>query len=270
MELRASAFDAVAETYDRVRPSYPRALFVDLWEFAGAGHEPEILEVGAGTGKATAPLLTAGARVTAVELGPNLAAFLGRKFAANPRLRVVNQAFEEAELPAAAFDMVVAATAFHWLDPVTRLGRCHGLLRPGGTLAIIDTNQVASAADRGFFERCTPIYRRFYPDEAVSPLAGRDIVPPAFVEVEASGLFEDVRLWRYAWDQRYSTGEYGDLVRSYSNTQSLGGQRGEELVAELSALVDGEFEGYVVRPLVITLVAARRPRTMAIERTSER
>ena len=130
--------------------------------------------------------------------------------------------------------------------------------------------KTASAADRGFFERCQPIYRRFYPDEAVSPLAGRDIVPPAFVEVEASGLFEDVRLWRYAWDQRYSTGEYGDLVRSYSNTQSLGEQRGEELVAELSALIDGEFEGYVVRPLVITLVAARRPQTMATGCTSER
>ena len=93
----------------------------------------------------------------------------------------------------------------------------------------------------------------------MAPLPDGGVRPEAFGEVSGSGLFEDVRLWRYPWDQRYSTAEYADLVRSYSNTQSLGPKRGEELIADLAALVDAEFEGYVVRPLVITLVAARRP-----------
>ncbi len=258
MEPRVSAFDGVAEAYDRVRPSYPEALFADLWAYAGVGEEPEVLELGAGTGKATASLLAGGARVTAVELGTTLAKFLAAKFEGDPALRVVNEAFEDAELPAAHFHIVLAATAFHWLDPDTRLSRTRMLLRPGGVLAVIDTNQVASTADRDFFERCTPIYRRFYPGEEVAPLRGPEIVPDAFAEVAGSELFEEVRLWRYPWDQRYSTAEYADLVRSYSNTQSLGEDRGEALVAELSALVEAEFDGYVVRPLVITLVAARR------------
>lgn len=254
-----SAFDGVAAAYDRVRPSYPEELFADLWAYAGIGGEPEVLELGAGTGKATASLLAGGARVTAVELGPNLAAFLAAKFGGHPRLRVLNAAFEQAELAEAAFDVVVAATAFHWLDPAVRLPRCHAALRPGGALAIIDTNQVASVADRGFFARCQPIYRRFYPDEEAAALPDSGAWPEAFREVSESDLFEDVRLWRYPWDQRYSTAEYAALVRSYSNTQSLGAKRGEELIVDLSALIDAEFDGYVVRPLVITLVAARRP-----------
>jgi SAM-dependent methyltransferase len=256
MALPQSPFDAIAEVYERVRPSYPDALFDAL--FAELPAQPEVLEIGAGTGKATASLLQRGARVTAVELGPNMAALLARKFAGAPNLHVIQAAFEQVQLPAGSFDALVSATAFHWLDPAVRLVKAHHVLRPKGVLCVVDTNQVRSEADRGYFDRSQVVYQRFFPGEDPPDVPEPASVRPAVVdELEASPLFEDVRLLRFPWDQMYSTADYADLVRSYSNTQQMENERAEALIADLCALIDAEFDGYVVRPLVITATLAR-------------
>jgi SAM-dependent methyltransferase len=170
----------------------------------------------------------------------------------------VNAPFEEADLRHDQFEAVVSATAFHWLDPAIRLQRCHDLLRPGGALAIIDTNQIQSDADRGFFERVFPIYLRYRPDEQRIESPGEDVVPKAFDEVQGSGLIDDVMLHRYRWDQTYATAAYADLVRSYANTQAMEPGPREALIADLCNVIDTEYGGSVVRPLVITLTLGRR------------
>jgi hypothetical protein len=53
-------FDAAAERYDRARPGYPAAMFDDLADLAGVGPGCRVLEIGSGTGQATAPLAGAG------------------------------------------------------------------------------------------------------------------------------------------------------------------------------------------------------------------
>ena len=67
-----------------------------------------------------------------------------------------------------------------------------------------------------------------------------------------------MELFRYRWDQQYSTGEYADLVRSYSGTQRLDVAEREAFVGELAAFIESDFEGTVVRPLVLTLLLARK------------
>src|SRR4029077_19530388 len=67
-------FDEVAELYDQVRPGFPDELFDEL--AAALPPAPVVVEVGPGTGQATKGLVAGGARVTAVEWGPHLAAVL--------------------------------------------------------------------------------------------------------------------------------------------------------------------------------------------------
>lgn len=258
---RLSFFDAVPEVYDRVRPEYPAALFDALFAYAadGLGRAPhDVVEVGPGTGQATAALLAHGATVTAVELGPNIAAFLAAKYAAEPRLAVRTAAFEVIDLSAGAADMVVAATAYHWLDPAVRVAKAHSVLRPGGVLAVIDTVQVESPADRGYFAASQSIYDRYFPgeDPGVAPRP-EQVRPPAIDELRASPLFDVPRLWTWPWDQRYETARYIDLVRSYSGTNRMPLDQREAFLADLAAFIDRDWDGYVVRPLVISLVAAR-------------
>lgn len=261
-EPRQSAFDDSPAIYDRARPEYPAALWDDLFaalrERRGTAN-PQIVEIGPGTGQATRALLDRGAHVTAIELGPALAAYLAEKFRDRAALRVVTGAFEEVPLEAGRWDAVVAATAFHWIDPAVRMRRPHDLLAPGGLLAVVDTNQVRSEVDRGFFDRTFSTYRKYRPDERVDPGRPPDLVPPIVDEMQASGLYEDVRLWRYRWDQRYDGAAYEDLLRSYSDMQRMAPAARDGLIAELRAMVEAEPDGHVVRPLVITLAVGRRP-----------
>src|SRR6059058_4291683 len=105
-------FDEVAELYDKVRPGYPDELFDEL--AAALPPSPVVVEVGPGTGQATRGLVARGASVTAVELGPHLAAVLARNL---PTVEVVIGPFENVDLAPGSLDAVVAASSYHWVPP---------------------------------------------------------------------------------------------------------------------------------------------------------
>ena len=253
-------FDNVPEIYDRVRPAYPPELFVELCSYLTRGSGLRAVEIGPGTGQATRPLLEHGIAVTAVEPGKQLAAFLKQKLAAEfPRLDVVVAKFEDADLEAGAFDLAFAATSFHWLDRETRFQKCHDLLRDGGALAVVHTNQIESAADGGFFARVQPVYDRHQHNDPPLTLPTEDgLAPPEYDDLVASGLFDEITLHRHRWDQQYTSSEYGDLMRSYSGTQAMEPRPQEALIGDVCALIDAEFGGAITRPLVITLTLGRR------------
>ncbi len=256
------AFDEVAEIYDRARPSYPDQLFDDIFSYLGSSAaQPLVLEIAPGTGKATRSLLARGARLVAIEIGPRLAEFLEKKLSPEfpGRLRVINSSFEEATIGHQAFDVVVIATAFEWIDPAIRALKSHDALRSDGVFAVISTNQISSPADRGFFERVIPIYQKYQREEVDTHLHDEQVVPEEYEELRSSGLFVDVELRRYRWDQTYTTGGYADLVRSYSVTVVMPQVDRESLIAELSHVIAEEYGGSVTRPLVVTLTLGRRP-----------
>jgi SAM-dependent methyltransferase len=285
---RRLSFDGVAEIYDRVRHSYPSQAFSNLFDFWGdgnearspigdsrerqvtgtadervarpAGDELEVLEIGPGTGKATRSLLDAGARVTAVEYGPRMAAYLRKHLGGEPRLTVLEGSFEGVVLPLMGFDIVVAATAFHWIDPSVRLDKSIGVLRPSGVLATLSTVQVRSDVDRGFFDRTSPIYRRYRDTEVgddIGPLP-EDVSPKELEEFRAHPGLRDATLRLFRWDQTYTSSSYADLLRSYSNMQIMPPAARESLISDLCALIDSDFGGSIVRPLVIALAMARK------------
>ena len=253
-------FDNVPEIYDRVRPTYPPELFGTLFAYLSRDSGLRAVEIGPATGKATWPLLEHGIAVTAVEPGASLAAFLedklGGEYAA---LDVVVAKFEDAALEAGAFDLVLAATSFHWVDKETRFQRCHELLREGGAFAVIHTNQIESDVDAGFFAAAQPIYDRHQDnDPGYAPPSEDELEPEEYGGLVASGLFDDIQLHKYRWDQTYTSREYGDLMRSYSGTQAMTPPQQEALIGDITAFIDAEFGGAITRPLVMTLSLGRR------------
>src|ERR1051326_4367553 len=114
---RRTPYDEIAQLYDQARPGYPEALFDDVVSLSGIVPGGRILEIGCGTGKATVPLARRGYRILGIELGANLAAVAQRNLAGYPEAEVRIGAFEEWPVEGEAFDLVIAATAFHWLDP---------------------------------------------------------------------------------------------------------------------------------------------------------
>jgi len=189
-ERRRWTFDEAAELYDRARPRYPSALFDDLGDLAGIGPGARVLEIGPGTGQATVPLAERGCRVVAVELGAGLAAVARRNLAPFPAVEVVTGAFEDWPLPPEPFDVVLAATSFHWMDPAVRVAKAADALRPGGALATVATHHVAGG-DESFFAAAQDCYERWDPETPPggAPLRAAADIPSSSEELDRSGRF---------------------------------------------------------------------------------
>ncbi|WP_340699005.1 class I SAM-dependent methyltransferase [Cellulosimicrobium funkei] len=122
-------FDALADSYGSARPPYPAELWERVRRTGLVAPGRRAVDLGAGTGEATGPLLAAGVDVVAVEPGTQLAAVLAAR---HPTAEVVVARAEDAELGRAAFDLAVAATSIHWMDLDALLHRLHRALVPAG------------------------------------------------------------------------------------------------------------------------------------------
>jgi SAM-dependent methyltransferase len=253
-------FDQVVDRYERARHGYPPSLFDDLFVLLPTGCQ--VCEVGPGTGQATGDLLERGAQVTAVELGSAMARRLLARLGRHPGLLdVINAPFEHAGLADDAYDAVFSATAYHWVPTWAQTAQPARILHRRGVLAIVDTLQVDVPDDGGFWERVQPIFDRHgagrRPDDP--PLTRPDEVTPSMLAtLRDDDRFEDIELRRYRWDQRYTAQEYGDLHRTYSGWLAMPTAAGEALLADVCAFIDSDYDGHIVRPLVITLLTARR------------
>ncbi|MFK4086281.1 class I SAM-dependent methyltransferase [Kribbella sp. NPDC020789] len=249
-EMLRQTFTEDAELYDRVRPTYPEQLYDDLSQLLDVA-TPRVLEIGPGTGQATRPMIERGWSVQAVELGAELAAVARRNL---PQADIVVADFDTWELPEPSFDLVLSATAFHWLDPATRVRRCAQVLRPGGLLAVVSTHHVAGGSEQ-LFADVQNCYERFTDDADSSGLPPASAVPKDSSEVDASGLFGPVEFRRYEWELTYTAGEYLDVLSSYSGHRALTSQRRDRLYECVRALIDADG-GTITKRYLTQLSAA--------------
>ncbi|MGW5635473.1 class I SAM-dependent methyltransferase [Streptomyces sp. NPDC003832] len=131
---RAHSFNAAAAQYAANRPSYPPALLDAVEELAGrplAG--ARVVDIGAGTGIATALLHARGAEVVAVEPGEGMAAEFRK---AHPGIPIVRGDGNSIPLADSSMDLITSAQAWHWTDPARSVPEALRVLRPGGALAL--------------------------------------------------------------------------------------------------------------------------------------
>lgn len=206
MEGLAATFETVAEQYERSRPGYPDALFADLAHLAGMGPAADVLEIGAGTGQATRSLRARGWRVLALEPGRELARLAGEP--------TVVSRFEDWD-GTGPFDLVFAATSWHWLDQDVAFAKAAGLLRQGGSLAIVSTHHVLPADGDPFFRAVQADYEAAgLGDGSGGPPPPDEVADPP---VEPTGLFAKPEVRRYVTATTYSADDYLALIGTYSN-----------------------------------------------------
>jgi SAM-dependent methyltransferase len=232
-------------------------LLDDLTDLAGLRPGARLLEIGSGTGQATQSLAEREFQITAIELGPNLAAVARRKLARFPNVTIVVVAFEDWALPPEPFDAVVSATAFHWLDPSVRVTKTADALRPGGVLATICTHHI-DGGNTAFFIEVQECYRRWFAESAGIRLRTAADIAPDNGELEHSGRFEPATFRRYEWEQPYSAQEYVDLLRTYSDHRALGETRLRPLLDCISRLINERYGGRIRKRYLNELRIARR------------
>jgi SAM-dependent methyltransferase len=129
---RGRLFDAVADTYDDVRPDYPDVLYDEIDRVHPVGGA-RVLDLAAGTGVATRQLRRRGAAVTAVDPGGAMLRQLRHR---SPDVPVVVAPAERLPFRPATFDLICCATAWHWLDTRATLDQLAVVAAPGAHLAL--------------------------------------------------------------------------------------------------------------------------------------
>ena len=134
MSELARSFGDVAEAYERGRPRYDARAIDAIAAAAGGG--PRLLDVGAGTGRLSRPLLENGFDVVAVEPLDAMRAILARSI--GPDRALAGHA-EELPLPDASVDGAVCSDAWHWFDGARAADELARVLRPGGGMVVCVT-----------------------------------------------------------------------------------------------------------------------------------
>jgi SAM-dependent methyltransferase len=248
----------VADAYDRARPRYPDRLVEDLLALADIREGSRVLEIGPGTGQLSVPLARRGASLVAVERGPNLAEVARRRLARFEQVDVVVADFDRWEASPASFDVVVAATAFHWLDPSTRVAKCAAVLRPGGSLVIVQTRWGVAHGDNAFFAASQSCYSRWDPnhDPTFRQTTPEDVLQQC-VELDVPE-FTKVVHQKYLCAREHTAATYCDLLTTFSDVIVMEEGRRAAFLACISSLIDARFDGRIVRHDLYDLCIARR------------
>jgi SAM-dependent methyltransferase len=245
---RPESFNEVAELYDRARPLYPQELVEDICALIGVQPGHRVLEIGCGTGQITVPLAERGPHITALEPGPELAAIARSKLAGYPDVQVIERRFEDYQLPPEAFDLVIAATAWHWVDPTVRVVKSGVALKTTGHLAIIQTHWGVGKHRDLFSARSQRCYERWEPAASSGFVAPTiDELPTSRPELMDSPAFGSVQHRFYEQLNHYTAASYLDLLGTFSDIRGLDATARDGLLACLGQLIDSEFDGELTR-----------------------
>ena len=206
----AEGFGADAGRYDRARPSYPADL-VDRIIAASPGRD--VLDAGCGTGISSRLFQAAGCRVLGVDPDPRMAEPPPGRAAPRPR----SPSSRTGTRRAARSTPVIAAQAWHWVDPVAGAAKAAAVLRPGraagGVLERLRAaaRRCARRSPRSTRGCCRTRRRRLLGAARArrlpAPMGGR-----AADGIRQAGAFGEPEEWLSPLGAPYTRAEWLDLV----------------------------------------------------------
>lgn len=243
-------FSSRVPDYVRFRPRYPREVLAWLSQTIGFTPAWRVADVGSGTGIFTQLLLENGNEVHAVEPNEPMRTEAEASLATYPNFVSVPGTAEATGLPAHRFDLVTAAQAFHWFDPVPTSAEFHRILKPGSHALIVFNSRRTTAS----------AFMRAY--DAQLETRAVDYTRVDHRQVDAAKLrafFGEYREWRFPFTVSHDLEGVLGLSASSSYTPAPDHPDHDDFYAALRALFaaharDGrveflyETEAYLGRP----------------------
>jgi SAM-dependent methyltransferase len=252
----ARSFDTDPGGYAVGRPGYPAALFELLERRCGLRPDIDVVEIGPGTGQATNELLARGARVHAVEPGRRLAAYL-RRTLRSESLTVSVAPFERATLDEGSADLVVSATAFHWVDVGIGIPKMVDVLRPGGWVALWWNAFYDPAGPDAFSRSLAPLYAEL--GDRGHPQGGAARDEERWTGLLAGAGLESVGTDHIEWEIEHQTDDLVALYATFSDTRTRPPAERKRFLDGVRAAADGRFGGVVRRRYVTIAYTGRKP-----------
>lgn len=275
---RGEVFDALADAYDAQRSGYPSEIVAVAVELAGLRAGSRVVEVGSGTGKLTEELIAFGLHVDAVEPGPNMIELARRRLNGSELVRFHVGRFEDVVLPEERFEAVFSASAFHWVEPSLGWAKAAAVLRPRGTVALLQPVGVRDLETGPVLDELTAGFARLVPDQADELVPPRDeaairagaeerrgnvselwswLAHPGLAVPEAATLFGPAMLTTVPRVREYTADELWALFETTSRHHRLSETVRTELRAEDTRII--ERHGGILRSKqLVALVTAQR------------
>jgi len=226
---RARSFGAIADQYNRLRPSPPTHA-VD-WLMPP---RPElVVDLAAGTGLLSRAI-TAG-QVIAIEPDTRMSAVLR---ANSPGVRVVAGVGEALPLISGSVDAVLVSSAWHWMDPERAVPEIGRVLRSGGRFGLIWTSrdrEVGWVRDVDMLRE--PSAGHPDPSGPNPRLRNRDVILPD------SHVFTDVETASFTFTKTIPAGDFAPMIGTYSRIITASAQERAEIFARVRAAIEAQFPG---------------------------
>jgi SAM-dependent methyltransferase len=223
-----------------------------------------VLEVGCGTGQATRSLAPLGRQVTAVEPGDGLAALARRRLAAVGNVSVESSTFEDWDDRGRRFDVLVAASSWHWVDPAVGWPKARDVLSPGGWMALLGNVTIGRPGEPEAYAETADLHERFAPG---NPSWGH---PPLEEEVRAGSegwgpavadpgsLFGPTTVRWYPTVLWFDGAGFADQLRTFSFYRKLSADVREPLLDAIAERIRTRLNDRVPRRYLTMLRAGQR------------
>lgn len=247
-------FDKAADYYDKFRPGYPKEIIKTLIDHSQLTNESKVLEIGAGSGKATDYFKDYGFSIRCIEPGENLVKIGQMKYRDYPNIKYECGRFEELEMASENYDVIFAAQSFHWIPQPVGFQKCAEMLKKGGYLAPFWNMYLTldNEADNELI-KLSHKYGGFA--DFVSEEQCENRINSIVNGIKESGLFESPSVYKHFWKQEYTAKEYYGFV--------LTGNRFIQLPDKVKSIAYEEikehankFGGKIVRPYLCVLYMA--------------
>jgi SAM-dependent methyltransferase len=233
-------FGEQALDYDRHRPRYPQSLFEDIVATAGVGPGAKAIEIGAGTGIATEPLVEHGLVLTAIEPAAEMATIARAKLAG--RAQIFAGRFEDYHT-LDPVRLVASFNAWHWVEPSIAVDRVAEVTESNGLLALIWT-EVVSWGQEPFEDRLADIFGQPWPKRF-------DHVDGSLQPIRDDARFEEFQVHHHVFERNLDAADFVAATKTY------GGHRTAEQYEAIAGVIEDDF-GVIKKVEDAVLYTSRR------------
>lgn len=211
-ETEGKRFNQVATIYDKYRPSYPNELIERIIITSGIKKEDKIIEVGAGSGKATELFVQKGFKLTCIEPGENLARIGSERFKEFGKVEYIVTRFEEWDGLGQIYDLAISAQAFHWVPKPVGYKKLAEALKENKYIALFWNMYVNY--DNEFVNELAAICKEY----SVIWMDKKEEIDNRISDIKQdiidSNYFSEVQVYEYPWEIEDTCEDFINFLRT--------------------------------------------------------
>jgi hypothetical protein len=181
-----------------------------------------------------------------------------------PNVAIETARFEEWDARGRRFDLIVAASSWHWIEPRIGWARADAVLQPAGWLAVLGHVVIRRTDEPEVYAVTEDLHERFAPGNSGW---GH---PPLEHEVRATnhgwgppnedteGLFGETVVRWYPTVQHFDGAGFADLLRTLSQYRRLDASVREPLLDAIAQRIRTDLDDHATRHYLTVRRAAQR------------